>query len=57
MLYNEVLKEVSELCVSDNGIFCTEWEVTSVTTYPFDTLILLGQFALFLLVINWFRNR
>ena len=57
MLYNEVLKEVSEVCVSDNGIFCTEWEITSVTTYPFDTLILLGQFALFLLVINWFRNR
>jgi len=55
--YNKTIKESSEICIANNGDFCTNWQITSETTYPLATLILLGQFALFLLVINWFRNR
>lgn len=54
--FNKTIKETSEICLVDNGTFCTEWQIDTEITYPLATLVILGQLALFILVIKWVRR-
>lgn len=54
--FNKTIKTTSEVCLQDNGVFCQEWQIDTEITHPLATLIILGQFALFILVIKWIRR-
>lgn len=57
MEYNKVIEVSDQVCLVDNGVFCQEWQNNTETTYPFASLVLLGQLALFLLVVRFFIRR
>ena len=55
--YNKTIKTTTEICLSDNGVFCEEWQIDSEITYPLATIVIFLQIVVFLLAIKLFSRR